>query len=376
MAKGGSMKGHIHSHHNNGSRGRSTHAVLVLLAFGVAIFGVVIVHKLRERRMFNMLVKDKEIELIHLKLLLQVHSLHLLCRVMCHVSCVSVSLFSVSEREHAKEAKTKAEEMKSKMQWVRMQKRDLESRILEMKSTISSLKDEQRIIEVALEEKQAEINMLTEKLTETNREDSRAKLISESVQQKEAEIDIPVKIWSMSADDPSNPTNLTKAAGGETEVLRESVERDEQKNSTTENIPRNADQSALKRDEAVQGEDRGQAQDGEQESQELRTAQEDVPGDKNSTIFQTLDGKRKTIDSPKTGEIFLEEKRYDLENASMESINRSGQVQKQSKDAGVVNAADWKEHGTTIGGDQGNFEDSQGITRSLDRITRVQMNQD
>lgn len=90
------MKGHIHSHHNNGSRGRSTHAVLVLLAFGVAIFGVVIVHKLRERRMFNMLVKDKEIELIHLKLLLQVHSLHLLCRVMCHVSCVSVSLFSVS----------------------------------------------------------------------------------------------------------------------------------------------------------------------------------------------------------------------------------------------------------------------------------------
>ncbi|KAF3632450.1 putative potassium transporter 5-like [Capsicum annuum] len=266
--------------------------------------------------------------------------------------------------------------MKSKMQWVRMQKRDLESRILEMKSTISSLKDEQRIIEVALEEKQAEINMLTEKLTETNREDSRAKLISESVQQKEAEIDIPVKIWSMSADDPSNPTNLTKAAGGETEVLRESVERDEQKNSTTENIPRNADQSALKRDEAVQGEDRGQAQDGEQESQELRTAQEDVPGDKNSTIFQTLDGKRKTIDSPKTGEIFLEEKRYDLENASMESINRSGQVQKQSKDAGVVNAADWKEHGTTIGGDQGNFEDSQGITRSLDRITRVQMNQD
>ncbi|PHT51613.1 hypothetical protein CQW23_06075 [Capsicum baccatum] len=239
--------------------------------------------------------------------------------------------------------------MKSKMQWVRMQKRDLESRILEMKSTISSLKDEQRIIEVALEEKQAEINMLTEKLTETNREDSRAKLISESVQQKEAEIDIPVKIWSVSADDPSNPTiNLTKAAGGETEVLRESVERDEQKNSTTENIPRNADQSALKRDEAVQGEDRGQAQDGEQESQELRTAQEDVP----------------------------EEKRYDGENASMESINRSGQVQKQSKDVGVVDAADWKEHGTTIGGDQGNFEDSQGITRSLNRITRVQMNQD
>lgn len=82
MAKGGSMKGHMQSH----SRGRTTYAVLLLLAFGVAIFGVIILHKLRERRIFNLLVKDKQIELIHVKLLLQVLSLSFSSVCMC-VSC-------------------------------------------------------------------------------------------------------------------------------------------------------------------------------------------------------------------------------------------------------------------------------------------------
>ncbi|XP_055801491.1 uncharacterized protein LOC129870675 [Solanum dulcamara] len=340
MAKGGSMKGHMQSHNMNGSKGRTTYVVLLLLAFGVATFGVMILHKLRERRIFNLLVKDQEIELIHLKLLLQ------------------------KEREHTKEAKRKAEEMKSKMQWIRTQRRDLESKIMEMKSTISSLQDEQRVIEVALEEKQDEIKMLTEKLTEMNLKDSQAKLLSESVQQNEAEIDIPVKVWSVSADDPSNPTiNFTtkaagtkEATGGETEQLRESIKRDDQKNSA-ENIHRKATR---------QGEDRGQAQDGEgsadwrsntgeRESRELRTAQEDVPGDISSTIFQTLDGKRETTNNSKSEEIFLEEKRYDNGDSSVETINHSGQVQKQSKEVGVIDATDWEEHGTAA-----DFADSQG----------------
>ncbi|XP_059274600.1 uncharacterized protein LOC132029312 [Lycium ferocissimum] len=337
MAKGGSMKGHMQSH-NNGSRGR-TYAVLVLLAFGVAIFGVLILHKLRERRIFNLLVKDRETELIDLKLLLQ------------------------KEREHSKEAKRKAVEIKSKMQWLRTQKRDLESRIMEMKSTISSLKDEQRIIEVALEERQDEIKMLREKLTETNPEDSQVKVISESSQQKEAENDLPVKVWSVSADDPSNPriNFTTKAVGrieateGETEELHESIKTDDQKNST-ENIHRNADESAPKLDQATrQNED---SNTGEQESQELRTVEEEVPGN-GSTIVQTLDGKRETADSSKAGKNFLEEKRYDSGHASAETINHSGQVQNQSKEDGVVDATDWKEHGTEIEGDQGSFADSQ-----------------
>ncbi|OIT24892.1 PREDICTED: uncharacterized protein DDB_G0290301-like [Nicotiana attenuata] len=359
MAKGGSMKGHMQSQ-NNGSRGR-TYAVLVLLAFGAAIFGVMILHKLRERRIFNLLVKDKESELINLKLLLQ------------------------KEREHTQEAKRKTEEMRSKIHSLRTQKRDLDNRILEMKSTISSLKDEQRIIEAALEEKQDEIKMLREKHMETNPDNSKVKLLSESLRQKEAEVEdlkhrleLPVKVWSVSADDPSNPpinfttkaTGRKEATGGEIKELRESLRGDDQKNPT-ENVERTADESALNRNEGTrQGEDRGQAQDGEtsadrksnigeQESQELRTAQEDTSADRKSNIgeqesqelrtaqedfpgnrsisFQNLDGQREAADSSKPEENFLEEKRYNSGNASVESINHSGQVQKQ----------------------QGNFADSQ-----------------
>ncbi|KAK4727393.1 hypothetical protein R3W88_032310 [Solanum pinnatisectum] len=342
MAKWGSMKGHMQRH----NRGRTTYAVLLLLAFGVAIFGAIILHKLRERRIFNLLVKDKQIELIHLKLLLQ------------------------KERDHTKEAKRKAEEMKSKMQWHRMQKSDLESRIMEMRSTISSLKDEQRIIEVALEEKQDEIKMLREKLTEMNSEESQAKLLSESLQQNESKSDIPVKVWSVSVDDPSNPAiNFTtkaagtkEATGGETEELHESIKRNDQK-SSMENIHRNT---------TTQGEDRGQAQDGEGSAdwrsytgeQELTIAQEDVSDNISSTVFQTLDGKRETADSSKTGEIFLEEKRYDNGDSSVETINHSGQVQKHSKEVGAIDATDWKEHGAAIGGD---FADSQGNNQESGR---------
>ncbi|XP_009796877.1 uncharacterized protein [Nicotiana sylvestris] len=366
MAKGGSMKGHMQSQ-NNGSRGR-TYAVLVLLAFGAAIFGVMILHKLRERRIFNLLVKDKETELIDLKLLLQ------------------------KEREHTQEAKRKTEEMRSKIHSLRTQKRDLDSRILEMKSTISSLKDEQRIIEAALKEKQDEIKMLREKHMETNPDNSHVKLLSESLRQKEAEVEdlkhrleLPVKVWSVSADDPSNPpinfttkaTERKEASEGETEESHQSFRRDDQKNST-ENIQRTADESALSRNEGTrQGEDRGQAQDGEtsadrksnigeQESQELRTDQEDVPGNR-STSFQNLDGQREAADSSKAGENFLEEKRYNSRNATVESINHSGLVQKQINEVGVVDAPDWKEHGRALEDDQGNFADSQGNNQQSGR---------
>nr|XP_009609123.1 protein starmaker-like [Nicotiana tomentosiformis] len=341
MAKGGNMKGHMQSQ-NNGSRGRA-YAVLVLLAFGAAIFGVMILHKLRERRIFNLLVKDKESELNDLKFLLQ------------------------KEREHTQEAKRKTEEMRSKIHSLRTQKRDLNSRILEMKSTISSLKDEQRIIEVALEEKQDEIKMLREKHMETNPDNSQVKLLSESLRQKEAEVEdlkhrleLPVKVWSVSADDPSNPPiNFTTAATvrkeaseGETEELHRSFKRDDQKNST-ENIQRTADESALNRNEGTrQGEDRGQAQDGETSADR----KSNIGEEDRSTSFQTLDGQREAADSFKAGENFLEEKRYNSGNASVESINHSGQVQKQNNEVGVVDAPNWKEHGTAIG----NFADSQG----------------
>ncbi|KAA8526425.1 hypothetical protein F0562_008372 [Nyssa sinensis] len=111
------------------------------------------------------------------------------------------------------------EEMRAKIYSLRTQKMELDSRVLEMQSTISSLKDEQRTIEVALEEKKNEIKLLQEKELEidSNKENPQVISLTEILKQKEAEIEdlkhrleYPVKVWSVSSDDPSNPSvNLT-----------------------------------------------------------------------------------------------------------------------------------------------------------------------
>lgn len=136
------------------------------------------------------------------------------------------------ERDYAKETKRETEEMKSKVYSLHAQKTDLNSRILELQSTISSLKDEQKAMEIALEEKQNELKFLREKEIDLNKESPQLTSLSNTLRQKEAEIEdlksqlgSPVKVWSVRADDPSNPLmNLTLAQNHENEVT-ESGER-------------------------------------------------------------------------------------------------------------------------------------------------------
>ncbi|KAG9145478.1 hypothetical protein Leryth_019834 [Lithospermum erythrorhizon] len=195
---GALMKGHLHN--NNGGRGRSI-GLLFLVAFGIAIFGVILVHNLRERRMVNLVVKEKDHQLISLQLLLQ------------------------KERENVKEAKSKMESMKAKMHTLRNQNMEMSSRLLEMQSTISSLKDDQRAIEIALEEKRIEIDQLRERSEESNNENIHAKTLSEMLKQKEAEIEelkryrgLPLEALSVSSDDSS--VNETSNATENVEVLK------------------------------------------------------------------------------------------------------------------------------------------------------------
>ncbi|KAJ6383415.1 hypothetical protein OIU78_026823 [Salix suchowensis] len=174
MAAGGS---HIGS--GNGNRGKP-YGLILLLAFGAALLGVMVLHKLRERRIFNLLVEEKDQELISLQLLLQ------------------------KERERSKEMKRKTEEMKAKIYSLRTQKMELDRRLLEMRSTIGSMKDEQKIMESALEERQSEIKMLRETSKGAGKETLQMVALRESLKQKEAEIEdlkrrldeYPAKIWS------------------------------------------------------------------------------------------------------------------------------------------------------------------------------------
>ncbi|CAH9099273.1 unnamed protein product [Cuscuta epithymum] len=190
-------KGGGHGGGGNGGRGRS-YALLLMLAFGAAILGVMILHKFRERRIFNLLVQEKDRQLLSLHLLLQ------------------------KEKDSSKDAKKQIDDMRGKIHKLRTKKADLEARIQEMDSTISSLKEEQRTISSSLEEKQKQINALMDYKRGESRESARLTALSEALQKKAAEIDelkrrvnFPVKVWSVRSDDRSNlPVNFTSKASG------------------------------------------------------------------------------------------------------------------------------------------------------------------
>ncbi|KAI8551715.1 hypothetical protein RHMOL_Rhmol06G0208100 [Rhododendron molle] len=144
-------------------RGRQ-YGLMLILAFGAAILGVMAIHKLRERRILNLLVKEKDSELFSLQLLLK------------------------KEREEKKEAERKTEEMREKLFSLETENRELDSKILEMQSTIASLQEEQRTIGSTLEEKQNEIKTLQAKEVETDKENGRVVALTETLRQKEDEI--------------------------------------------------------------------------------------------------------------------------------------------------------------------------------------------
>lgn len=114
--------------------------------------------------------------------------------------------------------KRKTEEMKAKMYSLSAQAMESNRRIVEMQSTIDSLKDEQKIMESALEEKQKEIKLQRETNIDPEKENQQMIALMESLKQKETEIEDlkrryenPTKILSVSTDDPSNPqTNLNE----------------------------------------------------------------------------------------------------------------------------------------------------------------------
>ncbi|RZC65478.1 hypothetical protein C5167_009165 [Papaver somniferum] len=187
MAMGGVGSGSM-KYSNSSSRGLRPYALMLLLAFGAAVFGVMVLHKFRERRIFSLLIKDKDRDIITLQLLLQ------------------------KERDYSKEMKKKVEELKGKAHSLRTQKMDLNNKIMGWQSTAASLKEEARIMEVELEEKKNELRLLKEKEMNSSQDISQVSALTALLKQKDIELqemkdrlEKPVNVWSVSADDPSNP---------------------------------------------------------------------------------------------------------------------------------------------------------------------------
>lgn len=130
--------------------------------------------------------------------------------------------FSVlqKERDFAKEAKRKLEELKSELYTLRNQKSELSGKILEMQSTISSLKEEHKTIESSLEEKQNEIDLMKEREKRVNEQNSRGSFLSKVLSLKEAELEdlkrnleLPVRNWDTNFKYPNSTVNLTTRIG-------------------------------------------------------------------------------------------------------------------------------------------------------------------
>lgn len=61
----------MHSSSGGSHRGRP-YVLILLIIFGAALLGVMVLHKLRERRIYTLLVKEKDHQILALQLLLQV----------------------------------------------------------------------------------------------------------------------------------------------------------------------------------------------------------------------------------------------------------------------------------------------------------------
>ncbi|XP_021717402.1 glutamic acid-rich protein-like isoform X2 [Chenopodium quinoa] len=157
------------NNHNHNQRGSSSiskpYALILLLAFGAAILGVMVLHKIREKHIFTHLVKEKDHELLTLHLLFQ------------------------REKEFNQEARKKIEEMNSKAYSLRTQKLELDRRLSEMESMISSLRDERKVIELTLEEKKNKIQILTEGKNSSSEDPPQVTVLKDMLKMKDAEIE-------------------------------------------------------------------------------------------------------------------------------------------------------------------------------------------
>ncbi|RDX63278.1 hypothetical protein CR513_58309, partial [Mucuna pruriens] len=154
----------LHSSSGGSQRGRP-YVLILLITFGVALLGVMLLHKLRERRIYTLLLKEKDHQILALQLLLQ------------------------KERDRSKELRGKNEEMKGKIYALRSQKMELARTVVEMQSTLDSLKEEQKLMESAFEEMQNEQRLMQEKGRNVGLRGSETVALRENLKHKEAEIE-------------------------------------------------------------------------------------------------------------------------------------------------------------------------------------------
>uniref|UniRef100_A0A6V7QU44 Uncharacterized protein n=1 Tax=Ananas comosus var. bracteatus TaxID=296719 RepID=A0A6V7QU44_ANACO len=142
---------------------------------GSAVLSVVILHKMRERRLFNLLLRERD-----------EHSFSL-CSSSSSSILTDFSRPGQKEKATTKEMKEKLEVLQAKSTSVRTESAELNNKLMESESTSTYLKNIQKELEAALEEKENQINQLEEKAARSI--DDRATALTDILKQKEAEIE-------------------------------------------------------------------------------------------------------------------------------------------------------------------------------------------
>ena len=124
--------------------------------------------------------------------------------------------------------------MKGKIYALRIQKMELDRRVVEMQSTMDSLRDEQKVMESAFEEKQNELRTMQEKGTNLGEGGSEITALWENLKQKEAEIqdlkhrlEIPVKTLNDPAIIPETVTGNGTMVAQQDQTENENKDKEE-----------------------------------------------------------------------------------------------------------------------------------------------------
>lgn len=146
-----------------GNGKKRPYALLLILALGAAVLSVVILQKMRERRVFGIMLQERDGQLLSLQLLLE------------------------KEKAANKDIRKKLDELKEKSGSLRTQRMELNNKLVEAESATNYLKVMQQELETALVDKENQIKLLQEKSSDGS--DNRINELTQQIQQKDAEIE-------------------------------------------------------------------------------------------------------------------------------------------------------------------------------------------
>ncbi|XP_078175976.1 uncharacterized protein LOC144569479 isoform X2 [Carex rostrata] len=148
---------------SGGSGKKRPYALLLLLALGAAVLSVVILQKMRERRVFGILLQERDSQLLSLQLLLE------------------------KEKSANKDIRKKHDELKAKAGSLRTQRMELNNKLLESESATTYLKVMQQELESALVDKENYIKQIQERTSDDS--SNRIAELTKQIQQKDGEIE-------------------------------------------------------------------------------------------------------------------------------------------------------------------------------------------